>query len=229
VSPDTIAVALSWLAVEDPHRFKFDSAWLFLVTPVTLFALAALIRGLTAEDRVRQSCAEKIADIKDSIFSEDVHPALAEIIVNIYPYFPGKIADIIVEQKDYLTGQPGSDPKLEATRILGYRTSFAASLTSLEVHYGRIHRASSVHGRLVAHQQRYGAAMTVFLVGWLYFGCFLMLPNISFPNALTIAAVCLMALALGWAACEWWGGNRENNSLSKMARQAQQASTGQTS
>ena len=33
----------------------------------------------------------------------------------------------------------------------------------------------------------------------------------------------------GWAACEWWDGNRENNSLSKMARQAQQASTGQTS
>lgn len=227
MSADTLALALSWLAEDEPRRFKFDSAWLFLVTPVTLFAAATLIRGLRAEDGVRKNCAEKIVAIKDTIVSDEIHPALANIIVNIYPYFPPHIAEIIVEKKEYLTGQPGSDPKFETTRILGYRTSFAASLNSLEEHYGSIHRATSIHGRLVTHQLRCGAAMAVFLVGWVYFSCFLMLPNIAFPNALTIAAVIVMALSLGWAAAEWWGENRENNALSTLVRQTQ-VSKGQT-
>ncbi|WP_155763141.1 hypothetical protein [Mycobacterium avium] len=229
MSQDVIAVTLSWLAEDEPHRFKFDSAWLFLVTPVTLFAVAAIVRGFTAEDRVRNNCASKIGTVKDAVFSTEVHPALAEIVVKIYPYFPKEIAQIIIEDREYLRGQPGRDPELEATRILSYRASFATSLSSLEEHYGKIHRASSVHGRLVAHSQRCAAAMGFFLVAWLYISCYLMLPTVQFPNALTIFVVALFAASVGWAACEWWGANRENNAPSTLVRRAQQASTGQTS
>ena len=222
-------MVLSLLAAENTHRLKFDSAWLFLVTPVTLFALAAIVGGFTAEDRVRNNCASKIADVKDAIFSTEVHPALAEIVVKIYPYFPGEIATIIVEKREYLRGQPGADPELEATRILSYRATFANSLTSLEDHYGKIHSARSAHGRLVAHSKRCAAAMGFFLAAWLYISFYLMLPTVEFPNALTISVVAVFAASAGWAASEWWGSNRENNALSTLVREAQLASTGQTS
>jgi hypothetical protein len=207
---------------ESNKPLKIEFGWLALILPVMGFALTYVIRGVTAEDRVRRECQDQAVEVRDSIMSAEIRPALATIIVKIQPYM--KWPDPSV----YLPGEPG-DPELEAARILGYwQAPFGDAFAALEDHYIKIHRATAVHGRRVAHARRCGIAMFTFLIAWIYLGFWLSLPGVDFATASLLIAVVVLAASSGWAASEWWSSNRENNTLSVLAREASRLSGGKT-
>lgn len=201
---------------------KIEFAWLALILPVAGFAISGVVRAFTAEDRVRRDCDDQIVEVHDSTVSAEIRPTLGFIIVKIQPYMHWS------DPSSYLPGEPG-DPQLDAARILGYRqASFSDAFGALEDHYVKIHRANAVHGLLVGHARRSGGAMFIFLVAWIYLSLWLLLPNVDFPIAASVAAVVALAGSGGWAASEWWSSNRENNALSVLAREARQLSGGKT-
>lgn len=201
---------------------KIEFGWLGLIVPIASLAFLCIVRAFSAEDRVRRDCDDQIADVRDSTMSAEIRPTLGAIIAKIQPYMDWS------QPGSFLPGEPG-DPELEAARILGYRAAtFSGPLTTLEEHYAKVHRARSTHGRCVAHAQRCGVAMGVFLIAWIYLGFRLSLPDVAFPAVLSIAAVTVLAGAGGWAAAEWWGSNREMNGLSVLARAARLLSGGET-
>jgi hypothetical protein len=207
---------------ESNKPVKIEFGWLAVILPVTGFALTYVIRAFTAEDRVRRECQDQTVEVRDSTMSAEIRPALATIIVQIQPYM--KWPDPSV----YLPGEPG-DPELEAARILGYwQAPFTDAFATLEDHYVKIHRATAVHGRRVAHARRCGIAMFTFLIAWMYLSFWLSLPDVDFPTASLLIALAVLAASSGWAAAELSSSNRENNTLSVLAREASRLSGGKT-
>lgn len=190
---------------------ELQLGWMGLIIPVSVAAITAIVRALTAKSRVLKDCGDDVASVRDLVLTDSVRPVLAAVIVRIQPYVEFK--------KRFLAGEPG-DPEIEARRVLGANPTFSDAYADLESHYAVIHRAQSVHGRRVAHAKRIGWAASAFLLAWVYFGFWLCMPTVDFPVLGSVAALIVGSGSLGWIGAEALGSVRESNTLSDLARKA---------
>lgn len=210
------------LAGKSAGHVRLSSDWLAVIIPVTVAAGTAACRAFTARDRLRRKYGDDVATAHDRIRSGLVLPALATIIVIVHPLvrWPREGLSGLLQK-----GAPG-DPEIDVQRWLVGKV-FVDPLASLGRHLGMARDAGAFQDRLRGSERRRGWAAGVFLVMWLYLGFWVSETGIALPHSLTVTAVFVAAIALGWFLAELLSGAREAEAFSTLMAEIERLATDQ--
>lgn len=203
------------------------SWWIAPLLAVASVAIAAVVRGITAEVTVRRGCHEDVLKVRDTMTTTEIWPALSRVASWIVVALP---------RTNKWAGETTVDPALSRELLRIMKVGFAvleSDLEELEKRTTPLIWAALLHDRLVALVRATGVFSGVLLVPLGYFAVRLVTPTLIEGALLTIPldalGMLVLGLTVGPVVVLWAMQVSLNQQLSKIVRGLKPAPSGSTS